>query len=68
MTARAHTCRLDVIKGSFHQINYGTGSGVSDESIEEAGGPLEVRWHPGSVMELHLWRVGRATVEAKARR
>ncbi|HEX8639549.1 MAG TPA: CocE/NonD family hydrolase [Allosphingosinicella sp.] len=38
------------------QINYGTGRDVSDESIADAGEPLQIRWLPGSYLELRVRR------------
>lgn len=34
------------------QINYGTGRVVSDESIADAGEPIEIRWRLGSYFDL----------------
>jgi putative CocE/NonD family hydrolase len=34
------------------QINYGTGRAVSDESIADAGRPIEIRWRLGSYFDL----------------
>jgi putative CocE/NonD family hydrolase len=34
------------------QINYGTGKDVSDESISDAGKPLEVRWYSSSYLDI----------------
>jgi uncharacterized protein len=56
---------VDVIKDSFHQINYGTGGDVSDEAIEDAKEPLQVRWHSDSFIELPLWRAGGPTADAR---
>ena len=36
------------------QINYGTGRAVSDESIADAGKPIEVRWRLGSYFDLGI--------------
>jgi uncharacterized protein len=36
------------------QINYGTGRDVSDESIADAGEPLDIRWAPGSYLQLSV--------------
>jgi uncharacterized protein len=43
---------LDVNKNSIAQVNYGTGKDVSDESIADADGPLEVRWHTDSYVNV----------------
>ena len=47
---------LDVNKNPYHQINYGTGRDVSDESIDDAGEPIKVRWHNDSYVEIPIWR------------
>ncbi|MDQ3495253.1 MAG: CocE/NonD family hydrolase [Pseudomonadota bacterium] len=47
---------LDVNKNPYHQINYGTGRDVSDESITDAGEPLKVSWHNDSYVEIPIWR------------
>lgn len=43
---------LDVNKGPWAQVNYGTGGDVADESISDAGEPLEVDWHTDSYLLL----------------
>jgi hypothetical protein len=43
---------LGINKRADQQINYGAGNDVSEESIEDAGAPLEIRWHEGSFIEL----------------
>jgi putative CocE/NonD family hydrolase len=47
---------LTVIKGPGRQINYGTGKNVSDETIDSAGAPLEIKWFAGSYVDLPVWR------------
>jgi len=47
---------LDVNKDAFHQVNYGTGRDVSDESIADADEPLEVRWHTDSYVDVPIRR------------
>ena len=44
------------IKQPGQQINYGTGKDVSDETIADAREPLEIRWLPGSFLQLPIWR------------
>ena len=39
-------------KRADQQINYGAGNDVSEESIEDAGAPLRIRWHEGSFIEI----------------
>jgi hypothetical protein len=43
---------LGINKRADQQINYGTGDDVSEESIEEAGAPIRIRWHDGSFIEI----------------
>ena len=45
---------LDVNLNEYHEINYGTGGEVSNESIADAGQPLEVIWHNGSYLEIPI--------------
>jgi uncharacterized protein len=47
---------LDVNRGPFAQVNYGTGKDVSDESIADAGEPLQVEWLPGSYVTIPISR------------
>ena len=42
---------LGVNKRADQQINYGTGTDVSDESIEDAKVPVKVRWYSDSYLE-----------------
>jgi putative CocE/NonD family hydrolase len=34
------------------QINYGSGDDVSEESIDDAGAPVRIRWHEGTFVEI----------------
>jgi uncharacterized protein len=43
---------LGVIKNPGQQINYGSGKRVIDETIADAGPPLEIRWLPGSYISI----------------
>lgn len=43
---------VGVPKNPGAQINYGTGRDVSDESIKDAGEPLEIRWSGNSFLEI----------------
>jgi uncharacterized protein len=45
-----------VIKQSDQQINYGTGKDVSDETIADAGKPLEIQWSSNSYVEVPVWQ------------
>jgi hypothetical protein len=47
---------VDILKNDFHQINYGTGGAVSDETIADAGTPLEVEWQAGSFIQVPVSR------------
>ncbi|HKK75172.1 MAG TPA: CocE/NonD family hydrolase [Saprospiraceae bacterium] len=43
-------------KNPYAQINYGTGKVVSLESVEDAGAPLWLKIHPGSKINIPIWR------------
>lgn len=43
---------LNVNKNPFSQLNYGTGKEVSEETIADANGPLEVKWYNNSFIEI----------------
>ena len=43
---------LGINKRADQQVNYGAGGDVSEESIEDAGAPLRIRWHEGSFIEI----------------
>ncbi|HXS79055.1 MAG TPA: CocE/NonD family hydrolase C-terminal non-catalytic domain-containing protein, partial [Gammaproteobacteria bacterium] len=43
---------LGINQRADQQINYGAGNDVSEESIEDAGAPLRIRWHEGSFIEI----------------
>lgn len=45
---------VDVMKDARHQVNMGTGSDVSDESIADAGRPLTIEWHPDSFVRVPM--------------
>ena len=45
---------VTVNKNPYAQVNYGTGKDVSDESIADAGRPLQVRWHGASFIDVPL--------------
>jgi hypothetical protein len=47
---------VDVNLNPYHQINYGTGRDVSDESIADADEPLEIAWHSDSYLEIPISR------------
>lgn len=45
---------LDVLKDAQHQVNHGTGQDVSDETVADAGEPLQVDWRSDSVIRIPL--------------
>jgi putative CocE/NonD family hydrolase len=47
---------LRVIKERGRQINYGTGKDVSDETIQDAKQPLEIKWFNDSFVDVPVWR------------
>ena len=49
---------VDVIKNSFHEINYGTGRTVSEESIDDASVPLTVDWLTDSFIQVPMTKKG----------
>jgi hypothetical protein len=44
------------IKWSGQQINYGSGKDVSNESIADAGAPMEIRWFGASYLDIPVRR------------
>jgi predicted acyl esterase len=44
------------IKWPGQQINYGSGKDVTDETVQDAGAPLEIRWFGGSYVDLPVRR------------
>ncbi len=47
---------LSVLKSPGAQIDYGTGKDVSDETIADAGEPLQIRWFGGSFVDIPMGR------------
>ncbi len=45
---------LNINKGPFAQINYGTGKDVSDETIADAKEPLQIKWHNDSFIKVPI--------------
>jgi putative CocE/NonD family hydrolase len=45
---------IGINKRADQQINYGAGNDVGEESIEDAGAPVRIRWHQGSFIEIPL--------------
>ena len=47
---------LNVNKNPFSQLNYGTGKDVSEETVEDSGKPLVVKWYNDSSIEIPVWK------------
>jgi putative CocE/NonD family hydrolase len=47
---------LSVNKQPDLQLDYGTGKDVSDETIGDAGEPLQLQWRDDSYIDLPVWR------------
>ena len=47
---------MNVNKNPFAQINYGTGKDVSDEDINDAKTPLQIKWHNDSYVKIPIWK------------
>ena len=47
---------LNVNKNADAQVNYGTGKDVSDETIEDAKIPLQIKWYNDSVIKIPVWK------------
>src|SRR6185503_12802805 len=43
---------IAINKRADQQINYGGGNDVSEESVDDAGAPVRIRWHEGSFIEI----------------
>ena len=43
---------LNIIKQPDLQINYGTGKDVGEETIADAGQPLQIKWFGGSYIDV----------------
>jgi putative CocE/NonD family hydrolase len=43
---------LGINKRADQQINYGGAGDVSEQSIDDAGAPVRIRWHEGSYIEI----------------
>ena len=43
---------LSVVKESGREINYGSGKAVIDETIQDAGTPLQIKWYGDSYLDL----------------
>jgi len=47
---------LNINKNPDAQINYGTGKDVSDETIEDAKTPLNIKWYTDSYINIPVWK------------
>lgn len=47
---------LNINKHPFEIINYGSGKPVSEETINDAGKPLEIQWHNDSYIKIPVWK------------
>lgn len=47
---------LNINKHPFEIINYGTGKTVSEETIKDAGEPLQIKWHNESYIKIPIWK------------
>lgn len=45
---------LGVVKFAGAQVNMGSGKPVADETVADAGKPLEILWHPGSYLDIPI--------------
>ncbi len=47
---------LNINKHPFEIINYGSGKPVSEETIQDAGEPLQIKWHNDSFIKIPIRR------------
>ena len=47
---------VNINKSPFEQINYGTGKNVNEETIQDAGEPLKIKWHNDGFIDLPVSR------------
>jgi predicted acyl esterase len=47
---------LNINKHPFEIINYGSGKEVSDETINDAGELLHIKWHNESMIRIPVWK------------
>jgi len=47
---------IGINKNPGWEINYGTGKNVSEETIKDAGEPLQIQWLSGSYIKLPVWK------------
>ncbi len=47
---------LNINKHPFEIINYGSGKPVSEETIKDAGEPLQIKWYNNSFIKIPVWK------------
>lgn len=47
---------LNINKHPFEIINYGSGKPVSEETMQDAGEPLQIKWHNDSFIKIPIWK------------
>ncbi len=47
---------LNINKHPFEIINYGSGKPVSEETIQDAGESLHIKWHNDSYIKIPVWK------------
>ncbi|MEN7550489.1 CocE/NonD family hydrolase [Rapidithrix thailandica] len=47
---------LNVNKHPFEVINYGSGKPVAEETIKDAGEPLQIKWHNNTFIKVPVWK------------
>lgn len=47
---------LNINKHPFEVINYGSGKEVADETINDAGEPLDIKWYSESFIKIPVWK------------
>lgn len=47
---------LNINKYPFEIINYGSGKEVADETIRDAGEPLNIKWYGDSFIKIPVWK------------
>lgn len=47
---------LNINKHPFEVVNYGSGKPVSEETIQDAAEPLQLKWHNDSFIKIPVWK------------
>lgn len=47
---------LNINKHPFEIINYGSGKPVAEETVKDAGKPLQIKWHNESFIKIPVWK------------